>query len=242
MAVTLNGTTQYLSAGVDTKLDYPSPITFSGWVKPANKGSQQGLFCHGRDNSGSFQAYVEIISSGAVRQYCGGNDNTRYHDSTELVDWDAWNLVTCSWNGAAMALWVNGVKSTFTSVTAYSDGAADTYNLVLGAVKTTTVGRLLQGKQSQCAVASVAASDTNANDLLTIVPNTVFAGSLLSYWEIASDGTDSEALNNLSGVDGPSFSTSDEPPVGGPAPNRLINPRWVSVGYDVRQLMLAHLK
>ena len=215
-AVDLNGTTQYMSAQVDTEDDYPTPMSVSIWVKPANKGATQGIFTRGRTDSGTFQAFLQILTTGVVRQFCGGNTvGTHSQDSVETVDWDAWNHICAVWNGTSCALYVNGVKVTFTSAVAYNDTTAADWDIVFGALRTTSVSNYLDGKFSQCAVYNDAFVDGDVTTLSTTKPEDASVGTRLSLYKLQTDGNDTDALNNLTAVNGGTFATDDEPPLGG---------------------------
>ena len=229
--IVASASSQYATSDVDTEDFFPGPISFHGWFKPTSNGATQTFFCHGRSDSTTFIALFQLLDSGAARIWCGGNTAGHRLDSTELVDFDAWNAIGGTWNGTACDVWVNGVKASFTSSSAYAATTVADFRVTLGATRTTSVSSYFNGKISQAAIWNQANADADYNTLLTTAPGDAGIANIGSRWVLAADGNDAEATNvtNLSGVNSPTFSTADEPPLGGV----VIVPRFFFMGMAI---------
>lgn len=120
-SVLLDGVNDTLRASSSANLSPTLALSLEAWVKPAALPGGTATIVR-KD----LQYLLRVTSSGAVtfRLWKGGAAN-EFSTASNAVRAGAWNHVVASWNGATMAIYINGTQRASTALAAPSDSASD---------------------------------------------------------------------------------------------------------------------
>jgi hypothetical protein len=107
-SVSLNGTSQYVSLGNPSTLNFAGQITIAAWVFNTNSTGTTDIVAHGYTTSPSAEVYLRIVDG---RYDCGcwnGTGSYLANFTPSVSDVNSWVQLTCTYDGAAWNLYRNG--------------------------------------------------------------------------------------------------------------------------------------
>lgn len=110
-AISFNGTNQYVQTGNVNNVNLGSNFTISHWIKPvSDRATFRIIFAKGAKvttpPSGHFETYIDI-TTGKAAIYVPNLTPTGLVSSS-VVDDGPWHLVTFTYNGALLAIYIDG--------------------------------------------------------------------------------------------------------------------------------------
>ena len=202
-AISLNGSSQYLTVADNASFNYSNGLTIATWVKINSAPSTAGGIWSDIDTGSQYNGVRVLVLSDRTIQFRLGNATTYYTlVSSTALSTGAWHQVTCTFDGTSstagtMKIYIDGVQETGTTATS-NFGVTDNSDVkYIGQ----TIGQsyYLNGSLDELQVYNQAlmASDVHA---LSVNP--------VGYWQFEQNGNDSSGnANNATAVGSPTYST-----------------------------------
>jgi len=197
-SVALNGTSQYVSLGNPSTLNFSGQITIAAWVYNTSSVGTNDIVAHGFTTSPTAEVYLRIVDG---RYDCGvwnGSGSYLANYTPSVSDVNSWVHLTCTYDGSAWNLYRNGALVN-TSTTAngtmtvtdnwaigargagdqrYFNGNIDDVRIYKRALAATEISALAAGRQPGTGVATqtLTGSPTIAGNLV-IASGTLAAGT-----------------------------------------------------------------
>jgi hypothetical protein len=204
MAVSLNGTSQYLQSTGTTITGHP--LSWSGWF----------YF----NSLSRFDTLLVIRSSSTfvgfdLRKQTSNKVDANIYNGSDIFARSTSDMTAGTWIhiGAVYAsttsrkIYINGTLEATSTTSAGVDGGAN--RIVLGAF--VGGGGPLSGRIAQVGMWNSALSDANMVSLAGgALPSAIAAANLQNYYKLVSDGTDTQGNNNLTVVGSPTFVSDPE--------------------------------
>ena len=151
-ALTLNGSSSYITAGTeDTNLSV-NGYTFSAWIKRASDTGSAEIIIDNRDAADDGQL-LQISSTDKFECYYNATSSV----STTSVSTNTWYHIGCSSDGTTQKLFVNGVQEDSDSL---SGSIAETIDLRIGARSFTSASNYFPGTIDDVRIYSYARNST----------------------------------------------------------------------------------
>ncbi len=123
-ALSFDGSNDYITMGDINALDGVTAMTASAWVKtPSGMSAERHIVdkaaCTGATDSGTFELWHALNDEGKPSftfYKNGGSPNDYRATSSVEMDDDQWHLVTGTYDGAALKIYVDGVETGSTAV------------------------------------------------------------------------------------------------------------------------------
>jgi hypothetical protein len=108
-SVSLNGTSQYVSLGNPSNLNFSGQITIAAWVYNTSSVGLNDIVAHGFTTSPTAEVYLRIVDG---RYDCGvwnGAGSYLANYTPSVSDVNTWVHLTCTYDGSAWNLYRNGI-------------------------------------------------------------------------------------------------------------------------------------
>lgn len=129
-----NGSTDYVSLGNKSILNATSTITINAWINhnsPTGGDNSRGIILHKGNYGGGNGGYLLRIDDNN-RFLCGIFQGTWYYPiSSFTVSPNQWHMLTCTWDGSVIKMYLDGVQDPSTA-NASVIMTPNTDNLMLG--------------------------------------------------------------------------------------------------------------
>jgi hypothetical protein len=170
-AVTLNGSTQYASAGT---IAIPGAITLESWVKVTSAAALQ-MTVSNYNAAGSTAFYLSVFG-GLARGFIGSNpaSSKKVSNSSSSIPLSQWVHIVATWDGgstSAALIYVNGALNTATE-------SNDTFSSVAATGLQTIIGARHNG-------AGKSAYLSGSLDEVAIYPTALSAARVLAHYNAA---------------------------------------------------------
>lgn len=213
-----SGVPSYLTVTDSPSLLGSPMMTTSAWVYPTSFVSSAAIY--NRRTSGNVGGVTMELSgtSGAVNCYFYINGGWKNVTTTLLLKLNQWNYVSCTYDGATIKPYINGVGESGTA-TAGSINNPTSPNVVIGAnIANMTVG--WNGKIDDVKVYNYARSAAQITQDMNASHPAGDSGSMIAYWKF-DEGAGTTAYDSTNNHNNLSFAIGNSAPTW--TPNGQVN-------------------